>query len=362
MKKIFISPSKYVQDNGALADLGEYVLAYGNNALLVASKEDQERVQETLNLAQQRNEFALTYGGFSQECTSEEVDRLIALAKAEQCDVIIGLGGGKALDTAKAVSSAQAIPVITVPTIASTDAPCSSLSVVYNERGEFQEYRFYRANPDLVLVDTGIIAKAPTRFLVGGMGDALSTYFEARACERSFADNIPGGKSTKLAVAAARLCYETLLEDSLKAIAASDANVVTPALENIIEANTLLSGMGFESSGLAAAHAIHNGLTALDEAHSYFHGEKVSFGTIVHLVLENAPKEELDQVLAYCHSVGLPTCLADLGVKEVTDEKVRAVAELSCAENETIHNMPFKVTADDVFAAIHAANKLGAKK
>ncbi len=119
-----------------------------------------------------------------------------------------------------------------------------------------------------------------------------------------------------------KLCYDTLLEDSEKAIAACNSNVVTQALENIIEANTLLSGLGFESSGLAAAHAIHNGLTALEEAHHNFHGEKVSFGTIVHLVLENAPREELEEVLAYCKSVGLPTCLGDLGVKEVTDEKV----------------------------------------
>ncbi len=359
MKKIFISPSKYVQDNGALEDLGEYVLAYGKKALLVASADDQGRVQSILDVAVKRNNFELVYGGFSQECTNEEVERLIVLCKEKGCEVIIGLGGGKALDTAKAVSHSEEIPVITVPTIASTDAPCSSLSVVYNEKGEFQEYRFYRSNPNLVLVDTGIIAKAPTRFLIAGMGDALSTYFEARACARSFAHNIPGGKSTKLAVAAARLCYDTLLEDSLKAVAASDSNVVTQALENIIEANTLLSGMGFESSGLAAAHAIHNGLTALEETHSYFHGEKVSFGTIVHLVLENAPKAELEEVLAYCKSVNLPTCLGDLGVKEITDKKVRAVAELSCAENETIHNMPFKVTADDVYAAIYAADKLG---
>lgn len=247
MKKFFISPSKYVQDNGALADLGEYVLAYGKTALLVSSADDQRRVQSILDIATTKNSFNLVTGGFNLECTHEEVERLIKISRSNNCEVVIGLGGGKALDTAKAVSNAEGIPVITVPTIASTDAPCSSLSVVYNERGEFQEYSFYKSNPNLVLVDTGVIAKAPTRFLIAGMGDALSTYFEARACEKSFADNIPGGKSTKLAVAAAKLCYETLLEDSIKAIAASDNNVVTQALENIIEANTLLSGMGFES-------------------------------------------------------------------------------------------------------------------
>lgn len=359
MNKILISPSKYVQGNGALADLGSYVLPFGKKALMVASSDDQSRVQAILDEAVSRNAFDIVYGGFYGECTLAEVERLNALCKEHQCEVVVGLGGGKSLDTAKAVSNDLHIPVITVPTIASTDAPCSSLSVVYNEKGEFQEYRFYRSNPNVVLVDTGIIAKAPTRFLIAGMGDALSTYFEARSCERSFAGNIPGGKSTKLAIAAAKLCYKTLLEDSIKAIAASDNNVVTQALENIIEANTLLSGMGFESSGLAAAHAIHNGLTALEETHHYFHGEKVSFGTIVHLVLENAPKAEIDEVLAYCKSVNLPTCLGDLGVKEVTPEKVRAVAKLATVSNETIHNMPFEVTEDDVYAAIYAADQLG---
>jgi glycerol dehydrogenase len=230
---------------------------------------------------------------------------------------------------------------------------------MYTEKSEFEEYMFFKKNPDLVLVDTGIIAKAPTRFLVAGMGDALSTYFEARACQRSYANNIPGGNSTKAALALAKLCYETLLEDSIKAKAACDSNVVTAALENIVEANIFLSGIGFESSGLAAAHAVHNGLTVLEETHRYFHGEKVSFGTIVQLVLENADSAELNTVINYCKSVGLPTCLADLGITEVTPEKIMAVAKASTAEGETIHNMPFPVTAEDVYAAILTADKLG---
>lgn len=359
MKKILISPSKYVQASGVLKDLGQYALALGSKALLVASKDDSERVKDSIDYTTKNYNITFVKGIFGEECTNNEVDRLVEVCKQNECDVVIGLGGGKAIDTAKAVSNVIESPVISVPTIASTDAPCSSLSVVYNEKGEFQEYRFYKSNPNLVLVDTEIISKAPTRFLKAGMGDALSTYFEARACEKSFADNIPGGKSTKLAVAAAKLCYETLLKDSVKAIAASETNVVTPALENIIEANTLLSGLGFESSGLAAAHAIHNGLTALEETHRYFHGEKVSFGTLVHLVLENADQSEIDEVVSYCKTIGLPTNLGDLGVKDITDEKVRAVAELACADNETIHNMPFKVTADNVFSAIYVADQIG---
>ena len=359
MKKVLIAPSRYVQEEGELCNLGQYVNDFGKTALLVASKDDQARVQDYLDKAVFKNFFQLVCGEFNAECTKKEIERLRRVFAEKSCDVVIGLGGGKALDTAKAVSHFEKKPVIIIPTIASTDAPCSSLAVIYNEHGEFEEYMFFKKNPDLVLVDTGIIAKAPVRFLVAGMGDALSTYFEARSCERAFAGNIPGGKSTKAAIAIAKLCYETLMEDSVKAKAACEARVVTKALENIIEANILLSGIGFESSGLAAAHAVHNGLTVLEETHKYFHGEKVAFGVLVHLVLENAPKEELQQVISYCESVGLPTSLKDLGIKEAEPQRIMAVAKAACAEGETIHNMPFAVSAEEVYAAILAADKLG---
>ncbi len=360
MKKVMISPSKYVQGENELCNLGEYVKAFGTKALLISSRDDQGRVQSLLDEAQKRADFTLEAGGFNLECCWTEIKRLKAVADAKGSDVIIGLGGGKSLDTAKAVAHLTNKPVIIVPTIASTDAPCSALAVIYTEHGEFEEYFFFRSNPNLVLVDTAVIAKAPVRFLVAGMGDALSTWIEARACAKSFAKNASHGNSTMAANAIAELCYKTLFEDSLKAKAACEAGVVTMALENIIEANILLSGLGFESSGLAACHSIHNGLTVLEETHKFFHGEKVAFGAIVQLALENAPAEELERTIKYCQSVGLPTCLADLGVKEVTSEKVMKVAIGATAEGETIHNMPFPVTAEMVCGAIFAADKLGA--
>ncbi|MCX8131177.1 MAG: glycerol dehydrogenase [Clostridia bacterium] len=359
MKRVMISPSKYVQGEDELYNLGNYVKQFSDKALLVASKIDQVRVQAQLNEAVKKDAFEIFYGEFREECTRNEIERMRKLAEEEGCGVFIGLGGGKALDTAKAASFLSKKPVIIVPTIASTDAPTSKLSIIYTESGEFEEYFHLDKNPDLVLVDTAVIAKAPTRFLVAGMGDALSTYFEARSCIRSGADNMPGGKSTKAAFAIARTCYETLMAESLKAKAANDMKVVTQALEDIIEANILLSGLGFESSGLAAAHSIHNGLTILEETHGYMHGEKVSFGVIVHLVLENAPQKELDKIIGYCKSVGLPTCLKDLGIVEVTEKKIMAVAKAVCAEGETIHNMPFPVTPDIVYSAILVANRLG---
>ena len=164
---------------------------------------------------------------------------------------------------------------------------------------------------------------------------------------------------TLAAMSLARLCYETLLADGLKAKLAVERHVCTTAVENVIEANTYLSGVGFESGGLAGAHAIHNGLTAIPETHSLYHGEKVAFGTLVQLVLENAPLEELEEVLEFCTEVGLPTTLADLGVENPTQEQLMEVAKLACADADTLHNMPFPVDADSVYAAILAADELG---
>lgn len=361
MRKILIAPQKYVQGEGELENIGIYIEKFGRKALLVAFPEDQERVQSHLDKALVNAGFTFIPAGFGGEITGVEIERISKLMRSSGCDVVVGLGGGKALDTAKAVADENKKPCIVVPTIASTDAPCSSLAVVYTAEGVFERGIFLARNPDVVLVDTQIIANAPVRFLISGMGDALATYFEARSCHKAFGKNVSGAASTRAAMAIAKECYDILMEDSLLAIAAVEAKVVTQALENVIEANILLSGIGFESGGLGAAHSIHNGLTSLPQTHRYFHGEKVAFGVIVQLVLENASSEEINRILAYCHSVGLPTTLAQLGV-ERSHENVQKIADIASLPLETIHLMPFVVTTRDVFAAILVADTIGVRK
>lgn len=364
MRKAFISPTKYVQCEGALNELGAYVRLFGKSALLIAHKDDAARVQAQIDFTAAKNEVVFVTSGFGGECSRQEIARLKDVAAKANCDVVIGLGGGKAIDTAKCVADSVK-PVIICPTIAATDAPTSSSAVLYTPEGAFDDYAYFISNPNVVLVDTAVIAMAPVRFLVSGMGDALSTYFEARSCRKAFArvnasgHGRPAASGTMTAMALAKLCYETLLEDGLKAKLACECKVPTAALENIVETNILLSGLGFESGGLAAAHAVHNGLTVLPETHRFFHGEKVAFGTIVHLVLENAPAEELRTVISFCKSIGLPTCLKDLGIVDVTKEKIMAVAKAATAAGESIHNMPFPVSAEDVYAAVLAADRIG---
>ncbi|EFC91778.1 iron-containing alcohol dehydrogenase [Dethiosulfovibrio peptidovorans DSM 11002] len=358
MQKILIAPGRYVQGAGACSQSGAQVAKLGKKALVIGGKRGLGAVEKTMKESFEASGVAFVKESFGGECCFKEIDRVASVAKDKGADFIVSVGGGKAHDTGKMAAFKLGIPVVVVPTIAATDAPCSALSVVYSEEGVFESYEF-PPSPDMVIVDTEIVAKAPTRLLVSGMGDALATWFEAEACYKTRASNMPGGAATEAAMALARLCYDQLLEYGYEAKLACDADVVTPALERIVEANTLLSGMGFESGGLAAAHAIHNGMTAIEEMHQMYHGEKVAFGTLTQLVLQDSPKEIMEDVLDFCSSVGLPITLAQLGLKDPTPEKIMAAAEMATAEGETIHNQPCKVTASDVANAMMAADALG---
>ncbi len=381
MRKAFICPTKYVQGENELLNLGYFVKTFGKKALLIADPFALTLVKDKLEATQKKYgvEF-VTCDIFKGECSRTVVKALQEFAKANKCACTIGLGGGKAIDTSKCVAAGANL--IICPTIAATDAPTSHSAVLYTDEHEFDDYAYFRQNPSVVLIDLNVIANAPARFLVSGMGDALATYFEARAnvqsvtnvnaglpCGANRAKGTMLGYGTYAAEALAELCYQNLLSDGAKAKAACELNAITPAFEKIVETNILLSGLGFESGGLAGAHAIHDGLTAVHDIHNCcFHGEVVAFGTICQLVLENSPEEELYEVLGFCEEVGLPVCLKDLMTNKKTGETIREtlteeeyaiVAAKTCIPDESIHNMPFPVTEDMVIAAIKTADKLG---
>ncbi len=361
MSRMLLSPGRYVQGAGAIREIGEHTSRIGTCALVIGGK-------TALSLCGSDILTSLAEKGITcqQECfqgvsSQQEIRRLQGIATANRADVIIALGGGASIDAGKAVSHEMKIPVIVVPTVVSTDAPCSALSVVYTEAGVFERYLFLRKNPDCILVDTTLVALSPAKFLVAGMGDALATFWESDTCFRSGKPNpLTGGARPTLATKAlARLCYETLLEYGLQAKLAVEKRVVTPAVEAIVEANTLLSGLSSENGGHAGAHSIHNGLTTLSSTGHKLHGEKVAFGVLAQLVLEGRSSADIKEVQDFCHSVGLPLCLDDLGIFEPSDSDIRQVAVATVAEEETIHSTWFPVSAEMVEAAVWTADALG---
>ncbi len=358
MTRVLAAPGKYKQGPGIIENLGEHLGDdLGSQILVIGDPVILDMFGDRIKTGLADKEVNVIE--FAGECSHQEINRIQKTAEEKESELVLGIGGGKTLDTAKAVAYKEDLPVGVVPTIAATDAPCSALSVIYTEEGVFEEYLFLPTNPDFVLVDTKVVAEAPVEFLVAGMGDALATYFEADACAVTKAETIAGGTQTEAALELARLCYATLLEYGAAAKKAVAAGVVTEAVEKIVEANTLLSGLGFESGGLAAAHAIHNGLTVIDATHEKTHGEKVAFATLVQLVLTDREPQFVDEVIEFAQTVGLPTTLADLGVEEPTEEEIAEVAKAACSEDETIHNLPFPVTPEMVKNAILAADKLG---
>ena len=357
MNQKAIFPGQYVQSSGIVNKLPEIIAPLGKKALILASP---SVIQNVIPIFGKRFiEERLTIIQFSGECTYEEIERVGCLVEQVEADIVVAMGGGKTIDTAKICADKADLPVVVIPTIASTDAPCSACAVIYTKDGVFNSVHYQKKSPAIVLADTQIIAYSPVKYLISGMGDALATWFEAKSCIKGNFKNECGGFSTLVAFQIAKLCYDTLLEFGVLAKLANEKRVITPALNKIIEANILMSGIGFESCGLATAHAVHNGLTELPETHHSSHGEKVAFGVLTGLHLNCEDKKTMDRVYSFCRDVGLPVTLKELGVNDLSREKMSIVAKKSCLPNQSIHHETTIITEDIVTDALLVADAYG---
>ena len=374
---VFCAPLRYVQGVGATRRLGAEMIAVGleGPTLLVAGTTAVARLAPTWAASLGEAGIAHRVLHFGGESSRAEIASIVAEARAWQARSIVAAGGGKVIDAARSAAAALRLPFVACPTVCSTDAPTSALSVIYADsgphRGSVEEYEIHRRSPDLVLVDTQVVAEGPPRMLAAGIGDAMSTFYEARAAVAAGAPTMRGGRATLAAVELARLCREVVLADGEAALAECRAGRAGTSLERVAEAATLLSGLGFESAGLAAAHAVHNGLAAVEPLRGFLHGEKVAFGTLVQLLLEHAaasdPVErdtlaaEAERVAEFFVRVGLPVTLEQLGIAADAARAgvIERIAAIATGPGETIHNMPFPVDAAGVVAAIESADAVG---
>jgi len=363
MKTILIAPRKYVQGRGVLEEAGSYVGILGKKAMVLWDSVVKGVVGDTLLASLRGAGIEVVDVDFRGESSHEEVDRVTQLARENGVEVMLGVGGGKTLDTAKAAAAAAELKMVTVPTIASTDTPTSSATVWYDDQGNCTGFECWKYNPDCVLVDSQVIAGGPVRAFVSGMGDALSTWVEAEAAHKTRAVNLGGGVSTMAAMALARLCYDTLMEHGLEAKRAVENHAVTPAVEKVIEANVLLSGLGFESGGLATAHMIGNTLSSFPECKDLMHGEKVAFGIISQLCLDDDfDTEEMYDIVDFEIAIGLPVTFGELGFEGITPEQLKTIGEICAGEGSLCANHPFEVTSQGVIDAMIAADALGTQR
>lgn len=357
----FGSPSRYIQGPGELHRLAEHAGKYGNAVFAVIDSYFYDALSASFAGSFAQEGKSLTAVVFEGEITADKIAAYTAQAEEAGAEVIAGIGGGKTLDTVKAVAAKRGCALIVAPTSASTDAPTSAMSIIYNDRHEHADVYYYKKNPDMVLVDSRIIADAPVRFLVAGMGDALATVYEARATRRTQSPNYVDQQTgpylgTRTAAAIAELCGSIVLEYGEAAKQANESHIVNGALEAVIEANTLMSGLGFENVGCAASHVICNGISATPEGDKALHGEKVAYGILCQLTAEG-DAAELATVRAFYRKVGLPLRLADLGVP-ATEENLRIIAKDTKLTEWT--REPFEMDDEKVYQILLQVEQAGA--
>jgi len=348
--RIYGSPSRYVQGAGALDDMASFLAPLGQRALLVAD-------QPVLDLIGRRVAAVCATQGiecqslvFSGEITPEEIERLGGLARAMSAQFVMAAGGGKGIDAGKGVAHRLGVPVVTLPTAASNDAPTSKLFVLYDHNHRVLRVEHMTSNPALVVVDTQVIAAAPARLFTAGIGDAIVKKFEVAQAIGAGGPNLFGGQATLTAQALADLCYTTIRAKGEAALQAVTRKQADAALEDVVEAAVLHSGLGFESGGLSVCHAMTRGLSAVRGSRDALHGHQVAYALLVQLTPEGRAREFIDDVSAFYRGLGLPTRLADLGLADASADELRAIAEGTMTA-AYIKNFQRTLTAADVAAA-----------
>lgn len=293
-------------------------------------------------------------------CCEPLISQLISEAGDDR-KVIIGIGGGSVMDSAKALADRLGLPVVLIPTIAATCAAWTPLSVWYNADGGNVGYEIFRQSNHLVLVEPEIILQAPAEYLLAGIGDTLAKWYEARVLlPDEQADSVPYLAKTALKMAEG--LRDLLFNDSADALRDQQRGQLTPRVISVVDAiiagGGLIGGLGERFTRVAAAHAVHNGLTVLPQTHSILHGIKVAYGILVQSALLNQ-QQDIRQLLHFYHQLRLPVTLADLGVDLSDREAMDRVIAHTLREKETIHLLPVKVTAETLYQAMVAIEQAG---
>lgn len=315
-------PARYVQGRDALSDL-KNILQDGLQATSPLVIYD-AALSKYLPRFHQPG-LIVTELPFPGNCSEASISALTDTGRQLSVDCVIGFGGGKTLDTAKAVASNLRLPMVIMPSAASSDAPTSRLVAVYEDH-VFKYSRVLERNPDLVLVDTSIMVEAPKRLLAAGIGDALSKKFEVAHSVSCRVPNTFGMQSLLLCNTLAERCYEIIKQHATKAMSECESKQAGDSFEYIVEACVLYSGLSFEGGGLSLAHGLLRGLTRIPQTDHFLHGELVAYGTLVQVLACPAQRHEFADVFDVIKTIGLPSSLRDFGVHKPSVDLLQQIA------------------------------------
>jgi glycerol dehydrogenase len=347
-----IAPAKVIRGAGVLQAAPAEIACLGSRPLIIAGEHTLAITQKSLQPILEQQQLHTAQASYGADCSESSLKSLRKAAKEHKADVIIGVGGGKALDTAKLVAHQLQLPVVTVPTSAATCAAWTALSNVYSEEGAFLYDVALSRCPDLLILDYDLIQTAPQHTLVAGIGDAIAKWYEASVSSGHLEQTL-----IIAAVQQARVLRDILFQKSAVALQKPGSEVWQEVVEATVLLAGVIGGLGGAQCRTVAAHAVHNGLTHI-AGHSSIHGEKVAFGILVQLRLEEMIQgnqlatTSRQQLLKFYAEIGLPQKLADLGLGEITLSQLQIAAEVALAPNSDIHRLPFKVALEQLMAAM----------
>lgn len=347
-----VAPTRVLRGSQALEQAGEAIASLGSRPLVVGGSSTLAVTQPRLQPVLEMQQLAVAQAEYGPDCSEAGLESLRQAVMEHQADLVIGVGGGKALDAAKLLAHQCKVVCVTIPTSAATCAAWTALSNVYSEQGSFLYDVSLNRCPDLLILDYELVKSAPKRTLVAGIGDALAKWYEA---------SLSSGQSDQTliiaAVQQARVLRDILFQKSAAAIAEPGSNIWREVVDATVLLAGVIGGLGGAGCRTVAAHAVHNGLTHLP-VHTSIHGEKVAYGILVQLRLEELVQGNQlaaaarQQLLKFYALIGLPQRLGDLGLGNITLRELETAAEIALAPNSDIHRLPFKVVPEQLMAAM----------
>lgn len=356
MKATVTMSPLYRRGSAVIQEVGLYARQYaqkvyiagGNKALNVLG----EQLVEGLRVAGVTIMGTSWYGG---ECTKKNIETLAKSCQESGAQLLIAVGGGKALDVGKAAANQAKIPCITIPTIAATCAAITPLSIVHTPEGVYVENLYFDQCPIGVFVDTDIIAKAPRRWLAAGMGDTLAKWYELRATT----SRIPSTSWTIGAITNGKICYDLIRKFGPEARRSADLGLSSEAMEYVIDAIIFFAAsssiLGGEKCRGAASHSVYFGFTNIPAAHKLGHGLLVGFGNLCLLALEDREDDEIQREIQLATACGVPTTLAEIA--ELSETDLGTIGHVA-ANALDMKNMPFEVTPEMVIQSMKRVDSL----
>jgi glycerol dehydrogenase-like iron-containing ADH family enzyme len=348
-----IAPASVLRGPEAMAQAMIPIAAHGRRPLVLGRSAATSSLRQDLLARLSAAGLEPTAAELRWDCCEEDLQPLALLCQQQRCDLVIAAGGGKVLDAGKLLAHRLSLPCVTVATSAATCAGWTALANLYTPSGAFRGDVALDRCPELLIFDHSVVRQAPARTLASGIADGMAKWYEASVSSGASEDGL-----VQQAVQMARILRDQLLLEGLDALQDPSSG----AWERVAEASALtaglIGGLGGSRCRTVAAHAVHNGLTQLEATHGLLHGEKVGFGILVQLRLEELiggsqlAAQARRQLLPFFRSLGLPLSLADLGLASSSLDALETVCSFACREGSDLHHLPFSVSPSELLMAL----------